>query len=176
MINQKIDPIFKSLDEQGSRRLQLGRVGATLAASGIRADDRRIADFWARLESGAIDSSVDLTVFETAIGEGAALFERVVKRDLVIPDFEQFSQRVESIFEHVGHNTEGQVADYIPQLARVSPEHFGLSICTIDGQRLTLGDVGVDFSVQSCCKPINYCMALEGSSTEYVHRHVLHLP
>ena len=48
----------------------------------------------------------------------------------------------------LGHRA-GKPADYIPQLARVDPAKWGVSLCTIDGQRFSVGDVKEQFSIQS---------------------------
>ena len=42
-----------------------------------------------------------------------------------------------------------QPAAYIPQLARASKEKWGISICTVDGQRFSIGDVHDKFTIQS---------------------------
>src|SRR5690606_1890940 len=64
-----------------------------------------------------------------------ALVKKSLSKNLIIPDFEAFCKEVENIFLETRKNESGKVADYIPQLARVNPEQFAISICTVDGQR-----------------------------------------
>lgn len=46
----------------------------------------------------------------------------------------------------------GRVADYIPQLAKVPAERFGMAIVTLDGAIHTVGDAHERFSIQSISK------------------------
>ena len=69
-------------------------------------------------------------------------------------------------------NRAGDVADYIPQLARVPADKFGVAVCTIDGQVATIGDAEEGFTLQSSCKPFLYAAALEEHGEEKVHSHV----
>jgi len=48
--------------------------------------------------------------------------------------------------------TAGRVADYIPELASVPAERFGMAIVTLDGQVHAVGDAQARFSIQSISK------------------------
>ena len=54
----------------------------------------------------------------------------------------------------------GNVADYIPELAKVNPEHFGVSLYMLDGNRFQVGDSGMKFSIQSIAKVFSLSMAI----------------
>src|SRR5215204_475831 len=46
----------------------------------------------------------------------------------------------------------GQLAEYIPSLAAVDPNQFGMAIASCDGEVHVIGDADVPFSVQSISK------------------------
>lgn len=60
----------------------------------------------------------------------------------------------------------GKVADYIPQLACVDPNQFGISIIANDGREYCAGDVDMPFSIQSISKVFSLTLALQQVGAE----------
>jgi glutaminase len=60
--------------------------------------------------------------------------------------------------------TDGKNADYIPALAEVPSQLFGVAIVTVNGDVITAGDVNTPFSIQSVSKPFTmaHVMNTEG--------------
>ena len=59
---------------------------------------------------------------------------------------------------------DGQVATYIPELAKANPDWFGIALVTTDGHVYEVGDSGQHFTIQSISKPFVYGMALEDNT------------
>lgn len=64
----------------------------------------------------------------------------------------------------------GQVARYIPALARVSPLQFGLALRTCDGEVAQAGDSAVPFSIQSMSKVFSLTLAIRAKGEALWHR------
>lgn len=58
-------------------------------------------------------------------------------------------------------NTEdiGHVADYIPELANVNPNQFGVHLTTVSGEHFAFGDAEKRFSIQSIAKVFSFVLA-----------------
>ena len=67
-------------------------------------------------------------------------------------------------------DTWGQPADYIPELARVDPAQFGITVITADGQVHEAGDTATRFSVQSITKVFTLAIALGRSGDQLWQR------
>lgn len=67
---------------------------------------------------------------------------------------------------------DGEVATYIPELAKVDPGHFGIAIATIDGRVYEVGATRERFTIQSISKPLVYGIALEDRGMDMVRRTV----
>jgi len=63
---------------------------------------------------------------------------------------------------------EGEVATYIPELAKANPEWFGICVATTDGQVYEVGDARQPFTIQSISKPFTYGLALEDRGVDAV--------
>ena len=68
---------------------------------------------------------------------------------------------LESLHARVSEITQGNVADYIPELAHADPDQFGICIATHDGFVYEVGDSRQPFTIQSISKPLTYGLALE---------------
>ena len=63
---------------------------------------------------------------------------------------------------------EGEVATYIPELAKADPEAFGICIATIDGYAYEVGDSRREFTIQSISKPFVYGLALDDHGADAI--------
>jgi len=59
------------------------------------------------------------------------------------------------------HFGEGKVADYIPALAEVAPDRFGIAVCDVHGQVWQAGEAATPFSIQSISKVLNLVIAMQ---------------
>ncbi|MDP1526916.1 MAG: glutaminase A [Rhodocyclaceae bacterium] len=69
--------------------------------------------------------------------------------------------------KHAGFS-EGQVADYIPELAKADPNWFGICIATRDGHVYEVGDTRQPFTIQSISKALTYGLALEDRGEDFM--------
>lgn len=91
-------------------------------------------------------------------------------------NMDNLKEDIRQIFEEVKGITEGNVASYIPQLADVNPDLFGVSVCTVKGEFINFGDTKEEFCLQSCSKIITYLLACQLVGTKKVHQHIGHEP
>ncbi|MGA7901168.1 MAG: glutaminase, partial [Terrimicrobiaceae bacterium] len=78
-----------------------------------------------------------------------------------LPAPELVSSLVRKAYELFKGVEEGKVADYIPALARVSPELFGICLAGVNGSMHSIGDVDSEFSIQSVSKPFVFALVCE---------------
>ena len=64
----------------------------------------------------------------------------------------------------------GEVATYIPELARIDPAQFAIAVATADGEVYSAGDDAVRFSVQSITKVFTLAIALGRSGDQLWQR------
>ena len=80
------------------------------------------------------------------------------------------------ILEHIyneiqPYSKDGKQADYIPALAKVNPDHFGMCLSTVSGLTYSVHDADVRFSIQSISKVFAIALALSLKGEE-VWKHV----
>lgn len=63
---------------------------------------------------------------------------------------------------------QGNVADYIPALANVSPDQLGIAVCLANGEVYSAGDADTQFSIQSISKVFALTAALTRFSEDEI--------
>uniref|UniRef100_A0A9J7XW43 glutaminase n=1 Tax=Cyprinus carpio carpio TaxID=630221 RepID=A0A9J7XW43_CYPCA len=144
--------------------------------TGLLTSDPRLKDCMQQIHQAVQESvgtaMMDQELFRKCVGSNIVLLTQAFQRKFIIPEFEAFT----SLINHLYYNTQaqkgGKVANYIPQLAKFSPDLWGVSLCTVDGQRHAIGDTNLPFCLQSCVMPLEYALAVHEAGTEQVHKYV----
>lgn len=76
------------------------------------------------------------------------------------------------LFEQFESINDGQLASYIPELAKQNPAHFSISVMTVDGKKYSVGAADHLLTLQSISKPFVYGLALEDIGREKMRRYV----
>lgn len=164
--------LFRALDVEAKGAIFKKDLLDVFERVGLDPKDQRLSETMEALKAIPNDQEIHFEQFCQIARRNLLLIERAIQGHLIIPDFQDFSAQIRQIYEKTKENRAGDVARYIPQLARVNPEQYAVAICSIDGQRFELGDSDVEFCVQSCCKPVNYCVALETHGEALIHQFI----
>lgn len=84
----------------------------------------------------------------------------------------EFESALERAYKAQVDNQGGRIADYIPELSKANPNHFGMAIATAKGRIYEVGNTDIPFTIQSVSKAFAFCLALEVAGPELVESRV----
>ena len=79
---------------------------------------------------------------------------------------------LKSVYKQYKTDTAGNNADYIPELAITDPHYFAISIATVEGDIVSIGDANRHFSIQSISKVFAYALALKDNDEHVIFHHI----
>ncbi len=82
--------------------------------------------------------------------------------DNPVPDY------LDEVVTACSPNHEGAPASYIPELAKVDLDRFGLAVATVDGEVYAVGDADREFTIQSISKAFVYGLAVREHGLAHV--------
>jgi glutaminase len=91
----------------------------------------------------------------------ASVWTPMIASAQAIPSAEVLNRVIQEAYAKYKDVKDGATADYIPELAKVPSELFGLAIVTARGDVYTAGDVNYSFSIQSVSKPFTAALVMQ---------------
>ncbi|KAK6044092.1 hypothetical protein COOONC_18403 [Cooperia oncophora] len=141
--------IFELFKIPGKSEASVGRLLTVLKAFGLRMEDPRLKPMMRKLKE--IERQEEERMKETiepkhwklskeqfieCVACSVNLIVQALQNNLVIPLWGAFVEEIRVFYNECLEIRDGTVASYIPQLARQSPDKWGVSVCTVDGQRV----------------------------------------
>uniref|UniRef100_A0A914X683 glutaminase n=1 Tax=Plectus sambesii TaxID=2011161 RepID=A0A914X683_9BILA len=179
------DLIFELFKIPNTNEASIGKLFSVMKSFGLREDDPRLKPMMEKVR--LIESETEEREHEThdpkhwkltreqfreCVSESLLLISQTLRNNLVVPSWHEFCQRIKTIFEKCKTVSTGKVATYIPQLARQDPNQWGVSICTVDGQRVSFGSARTPFCFQSVSKAFTYAIVASEIGADAVHSYV----
>uniref|UniRef100_A0A8C5WVJ4 glutaminase n=1 Tax=Laticauda laticaudata TaxID=8630 RepID=A0A8C5WVJ4_LATLA len=139
---------------EGQEKIPVHKFITALKSTGLRTADPRLKECMDMLRLTLQTTSdgvmLDKDLFKKCVQSNIVLLTQAFRRKFVIPDFMSFASHIDELYENAKKQSGGKVADYIPQLAKFSPDLWAVSVCTVDGQSFII------HSWESC-KTLTFC-------------------
>ena len=85
---------------------------------------------------------LDPHTFKTVLSENIVFITKAFQNRLVIPAFETFNENITEIYHKLKLNKTGEPDPFLKKVIdHFDDSTFGISICTVDGQRFSIGTV-----------------------------------
>ncbi|HXT14791.1 MAG TPA: glutaminase A [Gemmatimonadaceae bacterium] len=97
---------------------------------------------------------------------------RTVAQQGTTPSAADIQRALNAAYEKYKTLQEGKNADYIPALAKVDPNLFGIALVTADGQAYTVGDLKTEVSIQSISKVFTLARVLQDSGEAAIVKNI----
>ncbi|CAG0917803.1 unnamed protein product [Notodromas monacha] len=111
--------------------------------------------------------------FHSLVKQNRMMLSKALRSKFVLPEFRKFCAIVKQFFlECKSMELGGQPYPLIRQTASINPDAFGISICSTDGQRFSIGDAKDPFLLLSCSNVLTYSLARTHLSSDEVHEYV----
>jgi glutaminase len=85
---------------------------------------------------------------------------------------DRIAEAVNAAHDKHKNNRRGKNAAYIPALAEIDPQLFGICVVTVDGQTFSAGDADREFALESISKVLTAALAIEQVGAREFHRKV----
>ncbi|KAK2838536.1 hypothetical protein Q7C36_013350 [Tachysurus vachellii] len=161
------DVLFDSFATGG--RVSTNHFFETLWCSGILRTDPRIKDCYVLMKKlQDADGTVDGNTFQRCVTGFVSFVLKAVQGRFVIPDFCMFAEETQKLFIKCKQLSSVEEKE---DNSKASGK-WGISICTVDGQRLSLGDWNEPCVLGEIAWPLIYALAVDQLGVDRVHRHV----
>ncbi|KAJ0069951.1 hypothetical protein NL108_017518, partial [Boleophthalmus pectinirostris] len=161
------DVLFDSFSTNG--RINVNHFFESIWSSGLQRSDPRLREsFFHMRKLQDSDGTIDKNSFHRCVTGSVSLILKALQGRFVIPDFSTFTEETQKLFSSCKQlsSSSAQENDGADSVK------WGVSICTVDGQRLSLGDWSSPVVLGELMWPLVYGVAVDLLGADLVHRYV----
>ncbi|XP_055011347.1 glutaminase liver isoform, mitochondrial-like [Boleophthalmus pectinirostris] len=163
------DVLFDSFSTNG--RINVNHFFESIWSSGLQRSDPRLREsFFHMRKLQDSDGTIDKNSFHRCVTGSVSLILKALQGRFVIPDFSTFTEETQKLFSSCKQLSSSSAQE--KENDGADSVKWGVSICTVDGQRLSLGDWSSPVVLGELMWPLVYGVAVDLLGADLVHRYV----
>jgi glutaminase len=160
------------LDKENATNIQ--KFKHLVKINGLQKDDPRIIFAMQNLEQFEKEKKdLDFESFKEVFQPCFSIIKKILDNQFTFQDYVEQHKMAEEIFKEVKKiEDNGFIPDYIPALKDVDENGLAVSICTVDGQMINLGNYNEKTCMHAISGAISYLLALQQLGEEELKNYI----